>query len=139
MQAMQIYPLHRTRILGAIAMLVALIPMAGTALQADEKKLTAAEIRLALTDNTVEGNWRGTPYRSYFAADGTTIYLAQGSEPTKGRWRADVAKGQYCSKWGAFGWDCYDIYSDGPGSIIWVVPSDGYRSPSRLIEGRELN
>lgn len=120
-------------------LLIAALSLASVALQAAERKLTAAEIQQALTGNTVEGNWRGTPYRSYFAADGTTIYLAQDSEPTTGRWRADTAAGQYCSKWGAFGWDCYDIYSDGPGTIIWVVPSDGYRSPSTLIEGRNLN
>ena len=93
-----------------IPALVAILVLSGVALDAAERKLTADEIRLALTGNTVEGNWRGTPYRSYFAADGTTIYLAQGSEPTRGRWHADAAKGQYCSKWGAFGWDCYDIY-----------------------------
>ena len=36
------------------------------------------------------------------------------------------------------GWDCYDIFSDGPDSIIWVVPSDGYRSPSTLLSGKRL-
>ena len=126
------------RIRNVIPTLVVMLLLDGVALDAAERKLTAVEIRLALTGNTIEGNWRGTPYRSYFAADGTTIYLAQGSEPTTGRWRADVAKGQYCSQWGAFGWDCYDIFSDGPGKIIWVVPGDGYRSPSTLIEGRRL-
>ena len=106
---------------------------------AAELKLSAVEIRQALTGNTIEGNLRGTPYRSFFAVDGTTIYAAQGEEPTIGRWRADSVKGQYCSKWGSFGWDCYDLYSDGPGNIIWVVPADGYRSTSSLLVGRQLD
>ncbi len=108
-------------------------------LDAAELKLSAVEIRQALTGNTIEGNWRGTPYRSFFAADGTTIYAAQDEERTIGQWRADSMKGQYCSKWGVFGWDCYDLYSDGPGNIIWVVPADGYRSPSSLLVGRQLD
>ena len=108
-------------------------------LDAAELKLSAVEIQRVLTGNTIEGIWRGTPYRSFFAADGTTIYAAQGEEPTIGRWQADSVKGQYCSKWGAFGWDCYDLYSDGADNIIWVVPSDGYRSTSSLLMGRQLD
>jgi hypothetical protein len=67
------------RIRSAIPALVGILMLGGVALDAAERKLTADEIRLALTGNTVEGNWRGTPYRSYFAADGTTIYVAQDS------------------------------------------------------------
>ena len=105
---------------------------------AGERKLTAAEIEAALAGNTVDGNWKGTPFRQYFGKDGATVYLAKGAEPSPGKWKADAEKDQYCSWWQGSGWDCYDIYSEGPDSIVWVVPSDGYRSPSKLLKGRKL-
>lgn len=54
----------------AVLALVVGLALAGNALNAAERKLTAEEIRLSPTGNTIEGIWRGTPYRSYFAADG---------------------------------------------------------------------
>lgn len=106
--------------------------------QAGERRLSGAEITAALSERTFVGEWKGTPFRQYFGKDGTTIYLAEGATPSPGRWRADEAKDQYCSQWGGRGWDCYDILGDGPDRIIWVVPGDGYRSPGRLLDGRQL-
>ena len=106
--------------------------------QAAERQLNAAEIEAALAGNTVEGNWKGTPFRQFFTKNGTTTYVAEGSAPSPGKWRADPASNQYCSWWRGTGWDCYDIFSDGPNSIIWVVPSDGYRSPSSVLSGKQL-
>ena len=108
------------------------------AAQAGERKLDATEIEEALAGNTVDGNWKGTAFKQFFARNGSTTYVAKGSMPSIGKWKVDSAKDQYCSWWQGTGWDCYDIYSDGPDSIIWVVPSDGYRSPSRLISGNKL-
>jgi len=105
---------------------------------AAERQLSAAEIEAALAGNTVDGNWKGTAFKQYFAKNGETIYVAEGSAPSPGKWRADPASNQYCSWWQGTGWDCYDIFSTGPGSIIWVVPSDGYRSPSTVSPGKQL-
>ena len=117
----------------AIAFLAATGPTA-----AGERKLSAAEIEAALAGNTVDGNWKGTPFKQYFAKGGATTYIAEGSPPSEGKWKTDPAKNQYCSWWQGSGWDCYDIFSSGPDSIIWVVPSDGHRSPSTLLSGRQL-
>ena len=106
--------------------------------KAGERKLTAAEIEAVLAGNTVDGNWKGTPFRQYFGKDGATVYVAKGAEASPGKWKSDTEKDQYCSWWQGSGWDCYDLYSDGPDSIIWVVPADGYRSPSKLLPGRKL-
>ena len=59
--------------------------------QAAERQLNAAEIEAALAGNTVEGNWKGTPFRQFFAKNGTTTYVAEGSAPSPGKWRADPA------------------------------------------------
>jgi len=111
--------------------------LAGAA-RADERKLAAAEIEAALTGNTVDGNWKGTPFKQFFAADGATTYAAKGGAPSVGKWKVDPSKDQYCSWWQGSGWDCYDIFSSGPDSIIWVVPGDGYRSPSTLLKGNRM-
>ena len=105
---------------------------------AEDRKLTAAEIEGTLAGNTVDGSWRGTPYRQFFAGSGTTTYVAKDSPPSVGRWKTDPAKDRYCSWWQGSGWDCYDIHSDAPGRIIWVVPDNGYRSPATVLEGNRL-
>ncbi len=110
----------------------------GAPASAGERQLSAAEIEAALAGNTVNGNWKGTPFKQYFAKDGATTYVAEGSPASEGKWKTDPAKNQYCSWWQGSGWDCYNIFSDGPDSIIWVVPSDGYRSPSALLSGKRL-
>jgi len=120
----------------ALALVIAL--GAVQAAKADERKLGAAEIEQMLAGNTVDGNWKGTPFKQFFAADGSTTYLAEGAQPSAGKWKVDAAKDQYCSWWQGSAWDCYDIHSVGPDSIIWVVPADGYRSPSRLLPGNQL-
>ncbi len=122
-----------------LAVIATVFAMAAIApVSAGERQLSAAEIEAALAGNTVDGNWKGTPFKQFFAKNGTTTYAAEGSAPSPGKWRADPAKNQYCSWWQGTGWDCYDIFSDGPDSIIWVVPSDGYRSPSSLLSGNRL-
>lgn len=121
-----------------MALILAGLTLPATPTEAEERRLNAAEIEAALSGNTVDGNWKGTPFRQYFGTDGATLYIAEGAEPSPGKWKADAQTDQYCSWWEGSGWDCYDIHSDGPESIIWVVPSDGYRSPSRVLKGRKL-
>ena len=127
-----------TRVITGLALLVVLTTMATNSAWAGERKLSAAEIAQALAGNTVDGNWKGTPYKQFFAHDGGTTYVAQGASPSEGKWKVDTEKDQYCSWWQGTGWDCYDIFSSGPASIIWAVLSDGYRSPSKLLSGNQL-
>ena len=121
-----------------LAVLIGLATVGSASAWAGERKLSAAEIEAALAGNTVDGNWKGTAFKQFFAKDGSTIYLAEGSKASVGKWKVDPGKDQYCSWWRGTGWDCYDIFSTGPDSIIWVVPSNGYRSPSTLLPGNKL-
>lgn len=113
------------------------IGLTGTA-SAEERKLSAAEIETALSGNTVDGDWKGTAFKQFFAADGGTTYVAAGSPPSIGKWKVDSEKDQYCSWWQGTGWDCYNILSSGPDNIIWEVPSDGYRANSTVMSGNKL-
>ena len=121
-----------------MGLILAGLVLPATLVAAEERRLSAAEIEAALAGNTVDGNWKGTPFRQYFGTDGATVYIAEGADPSPGKWKADAQTDQYCSWWEGSGWDCYDIHSDGPESIIWVVPADGYRSSSKLLKGRKL-
>jgi len=105
---------------------------------AQERKLNAAEIEKALSGNTVDGDWKGTAFKQYFAPDGGTTYVAKGSPPSIGKWKVDAEKDQYCSWWQGTGWDCYNILSGGQDIIIWEVPSDGYRANTVVLSGRQL-
>ena len=120
-----------------VALLALAILLATGPARAEPKKLTAAGIAEALAGNTIEGLWGATPYRSYFDADGTTLYQAEGRPVDRGRWRADAAKDQYCSWWEQSGWSCYEIYREGE-TIIWAIPRSDTRYPSTLLEGRRL-
>ncbi len=40
--------------------------------------------------------------------------------------------------WEPSGWDCYEVYSEGPDSIIWVATGSGTRYPARVVEGDQL-
>lgn len=105
--------------------------------QAEPERLSAAEIAEALSGNTVDGLWGSTRYRSYFAADGTTLYQPEGRAPDRGKWRADAARDRYCSGWERSGWGCYDVYRDGD-TIIWGIPGTDTRYPSILLQGNRL-
>ena len=109
----------------------------GSAAVAAEKKLTAHEIADALTGNTVEGMWGETPYKSYFDPSGFTIYQPEGRPQDRGKWRVDGETHRYCSHWERSGWSCYDLYRDGD-EIIWQIPGDDTRYPSKLLEGDQL-
>lgn len=104
---------------------------------AEPERLTGAEIAAALTGNTVDGLWGGTPYRSYFDAGGFTLYQPAGQPAERGQWRADQERDLYCSHWERSGWSCYEIYRDGD-TIIWALPGGGTRTPSTLLQGDQL-
>lgn len=104
----------------------------------DERQLTAAEIDRRLAGNSIEGAWKGKPYRQYFDRSGGTIYQYEGEPTSNGKWQARASTNQYCSQWGPGAWACYYVFSDGPEGIIWRVPSDGYRAPAKILNGRKL-
>jgi hypothetical protein len=111
-----------------------LAAVAGSA-GAAEQKMTGAEIRAALTGNSVRGFWGQTEYKSFFDVDGSTIYHAKGRDPDRGRWRATDT--QYCSTWRDTE-SCYDLYRNGD-MIIWLVPESGARYPSTLVRGEDTS
>jgi len=114
---------------------VASLAVCGTA-AADPVKLSGPEIYEAFAGNTVHGFWGATEYRSYFDANGTTIYATRSRPPERGTWR--VTDTQYCSRWEQSGESCYDVLRDGD-TIVWVTPSTGTAHNSTLIEGRALS
>ena len=104
----------------------------------EERRLNAAEIEALLSDRTAISSGGSLDYKQYFAPTGATTYVQKGRPPSPGRWQADAGKDQYCSYWEPSGWDCYDVFSDGPDSIIWVTPDGSTRYPARLVDGNQL-
>ena len=109
-----------------------------TPAQAEDRKLTAAEIEQTLSGNTIEGLWAGRAYKQYFSETGNTLYAEEGRQPSKGRWKADPEKQAYCSWWEMSGWSCYEVLDGGPDAIIWVSPGSGDRYPATVLPGRQL-
>lgn len=110
-----------------LAALAAALPLPATA---DERDLTAAEIDALLSGNTAVGEWGGTPYRQHFAADGRTVYIAEGRPPSPGRWRTDAEAGTYESWWEQTGWTSYRVTTDGE-THYWL---DGTGSHAFTVE-----
>lgn len=115
----------------ALALFIALALPAFAA----ERKLTGDEIYKLLAGNSVHGMWGQTEYKSYFGADGTTLYHAKGRDASTGRWRTTAT--QYCSTWNDHE-SCYDLYMDG-NTIVWYVAETGHRYPSTLIMGNDTD
>lgn len=105
---------------------------------AGDEKLTGADVLALLGGNTAIGDWRGTPYKQFFAEGGSTSYVEEGAPPSPGRWKSDPETGNYCSWWERGGWSCYGIEREGDG-YVWVVPGgDGYRGPFKVVPGHQL-
>ena len=118
-------------------LLTALVIVGPQAALGEERKLTGKQIREALTGNTVDGVWSGTPYKSYFRPDGLTVYKPKDRPQETGRWRIDEENDQYCSWWARTGWSCYNVYRDGR-TIIWEIPGGDTRYSSELLGGKQL-
>jgi len=119
------------------ALAAALLLFHIAAARAEDQKMTAGQIRDALTGNTVEGVWQNTHYRSYFREDGLNIYQPIDGEAENGRWRIDDVNDQFCSWSVRSGWGCYNLYRDGD-SIIWAVPDSDERYLSWVLPGNAL-
>ena len=104
----------------------------------DGSQLTGAEVIALLSGNTAVGDWRGTPYKQFFAEGGSTSYVEEGRPASAGRWKTDPETGDYCSWWERGGWSCYGVEREGDG-YVWVVPGDdGYRGPFKVVNGHQL-
>ena len=119
------------------ALLALILLCAGQASAVEERRLTAAEIKVMLSGKTAISTGGGNPYRQYFDPDGSTLYLPEGAPADTGKWRTDRDKQLYCSWWERGGWSCYEIYETGEMEILWRSPG-GRDFPARLVEGRQL-
>jgi len=107
--------------------------------QADEKILTAQEIKNLLSDNTAIGHWIDHNYRQYFASDGSTIYAQKNARSSTGRWRTNGKRNHYESWWEQSGWGAgYSIkHIDG---VYYWVSSTGTTEPQpfTVVSGQQL-
>ncbi len=127
-----------TRRAALAALLTVPLLLAAVDGRAGERRLDAAEIEAMLSGNTAISVGGGTAYKQYFDPSGATTYVPEGGAPSPGKWRADAAEDHYCSYWEPSGWDCYEVYSEGSDSIIWVAPGSGTRYPARVVLGDQL-
>ena len=104
--------------------------------QAENVPLKSPEIERLLTDNTVEGVWDSKHYKSYFGADGVTIYAPENGEQQVGKWRVAPDTNQYESFFDAVGWTAYTVLSTDAG-FAWMHGGETY--PFAVIEGRALS
>ena len=118
-------------IIAAVLTLGALAPAA----HAQEPNMTAAELEDLLTGNTVEGQWDGVGYKSYFGPNGTTIYDPQDGDALTGRWRVNQQTGQFESFWDAVGWTSYSVLRTAAG---YAWGRDGKTYPFAIVEGRTV-
>lgn len=106
-----------------------------TVLGAQDNALGAREVSELLSGNTAIGQWEGVQYRSYFGADGTTIYDPQNDEAQIGKWRVNRETGRYESFWDAIGWTAYAVLRTEDG-FAWERKGQTY--PFDVVEGRQL-
>ena len=111
-----------------------------SAVDAEEKTLTASEIKMLLTGNTAVGRWIDHNYRQYFGDDGATIYAQENARSSSlGRWRINSAKNQYESWWERAGWGAgYSIVLKD--NVYYWVSSVGSAEPQafEILPGSQL-
>jgi hypothetical protein len=92
------------------------------AAQAEEKKMTGAEIIATLSNHTLgSAGDGGKSWQQIFQKSGITYYSAKGAQ-SQGNW--DVRGDQYCSQWPPNqSWTCYDMTVDG--GIFAFVSASG--------------
>ncbi|MDX1710226.1 MAG: hypothetical protein R3316_03715 [Rhodovibrionaceae bacterium] len=116
------------------------LPALSTNAADEEQPLTGAEIKAALSGNTVFGEQDGTKWKQYFAPDGSTTYISGDDDPSPGKWRVDGDT--FCSLWPpASDWDCYDMTGDldaSPPSVTWIYQGGGAPWPAVVKDGNQL-
>ena len=119
-----------------IASTALLFLMPATAAHAEEVALTAAEIQDLLTGNTVSGTWNGTPYKSFYGADGVIIYAPRGGAKARGKWRVDNQKNVLESWWQHTGWTAYPVVRTDTG-YAWIFASA--KHGFQVENGQQIN
>ncbi|MCQ0091124.1 hypothetical protein [Roseovarius sp. M141] len=127
--------MRRRFFFNAAALCVLALSSLGASAFAQETRMSADEIARLLSGNTVEGQWDGTAYKSYFAPDGTTIFVPANADPLTGKWRVNPESHQYESFFDAVGWTGYTVLHTDAG-FAWVM--DGKAYPFHVLEGRDL-
>ena len=100
--------------------------------------LPSPTVKEMLSGNTVDGLWGedNAPYRQYFAADGATLRVEQGSAPREGSWRV-AEDGAACFAWGEGEEGCYRVRPKDD-FFLWVDAARSLGYPFRLLEGKQL-
>ncbi len=118
-------------------LLVAGLALLTVPAMAQSVKLKSHEIDALLSGNTAVGTWEGTPYRQFFASDGSTIYAQEDSRSTLGEWRIDTERDEYQSIWPRDaeweGWFVMEYL----GTYFWVSKSTP-PTPFRVVDGQQL-
>lgn len=105
---------------------------------AQERKLSAAEIKDKLIGNTVQGLWQGRPYLQFFDGSGNTFYSEEGRSASLGKWWVDAEDDTYCSSREGGRSVCYEVHDGGRGAIFWVVPNSSKKTPATVLQGNQL-
>lgn len=102
------------------------------------RRLSGAEIRGTLAGNTVAGTKQGRAWRQHFAANGTTVWSAEGKGEYSGRWR--IKGNEYCSKFSSlFGENCFTVFGKSrtrPPRIKWI--GKGGEWPAQVLSGNRM-
>lgn len=102
-----------------------------------ETQLTGAEMFDLLNGNTISGDWVGTPYKSYYAPDGVTVYVPENGPAQRGRWRINYDTDEYESWWEQSGWSSYRIVRGDDGGLSWVFRDT--RQPFDVLDGKQVS
>jgi len=106
---------------------------------ANDKTLSAAEIKDLLTGNTAVGEWLGSKYRQFFDDDGSTIYAQENTRSSLGQWRVSFSKNHYESWWERVGWgEGFSIVVKD--DVYYWVSSAGNTEPQafEVVSGSQL-
>jgi hypothetical protein len=97
---------------------------------AEERKLSGAEIRQALSGHTLKGSSDNGEWTQDFDPSGRTTY-SQGSSNSAGTWQ--IKGDQYCSAWPPNpNISCYDVTTDG--DTITFISNGGGHSPATVAK-----
>ena len=126
-------------LIGCRLLCVLLFMSVSTLASADEKTLTAAEIKELLSGNTAIGRWVDHNYRQYFGKDGSTIYAQENSRSSTGRWRTNGTSNHYESWWEQSDWGAgYSIVLKG-GVYYWVSSTVTTEPQAfEMVDGQQL-
>ena len=118
------------RNLGASLRLFFSVFLLSGAAVAQGHRLTGAEIKTALSDQTLQGTREdGKMWQQIFQKSGVTFYSV-GAAQTQGFW--EVRGDQYCSQWPpSESWACYDMTRDG--ELYSFISVTGQSSSGTLL------